>query len=40
VNVFDPVRVIRTRPDEFLVSVERIAEPEIDSIEGAEDASE
>ena len=34
------VRVIRTRPDEFLVSVERIAEPEIDSTEGAEDASE
>jgi DNA gyrase subunit A len=34
------VRVIRTRPDEFLVSVERIAEPEIDSTEGADDASE
>ncbi len=34
------VRVIRTRPEEFLVSVERIAEPEIDSTEGAEDAPE
>ncbi|MFU8764532.1 MAG: DNA gyrase subunit A [Haliea sp.] len=34
------VRVIRTRPDEFLVSVERIAEPEIDSTEGADDAPE
>jgi DNA gyrase subunit A len=34
------VRVIRTRPDELLVSVERIAEPTIDSTEGAEDVSE
>ncbi len=34
------VRVIRTRPDEFLVSVERIAEPEIDATEGVEDVSE
>ncbi|MEQ9395129.1 DNA gyrase subunit A [Haliea sp.] len=34
------VRVIRTRPDEFLVSCERIAEPEIDVTEGAEDATE
>ncbi|MFO7550080.1 MAG: DNA gyrase subunit A [Haliea sp.] len=34
------VRVIRTRPDEFLVSCERIAEPEIDVTEGTEDATE
>ncbi|MEQ9464644.1 MAG: DNA gyrase subunit A [Haliea sp.] len=34
------VRVIRTRPDEFLVSVERIAEPEIDSTDGADDVTE
>ncbi|MDO8862255.1 DNA gyrase subunit A [Haliea sp. E1-2-M8] len=34
------VRVIRTRPDEFLVSCERIDEPEIEVIEGAEDVPE